>query len=129
MLLKRSLSKKSAPKVRWQQWVKPWQQTDWLLLGLPIAITIFGGIMIKSTELNQGLTDWWWHWLMGGIGTVIALTLARIRYENLIQWHWVTYTLINISLIAVMVAGQSAKGAQRWVSIAGFPYNLRNLPK
>ncbi|MBW4606211.1 MAG: rod shape-determining protein RodA [Hassallia sp. WJT32-NPBG1] len=129
MLLKRSLSKKSAPKVRWQQWVKPWQQTDWLLLGLPIAITIFGGIMIKSTELNQGLTDWWWHWLMGGIGTVIALTLARIRYKNLIQWHWVTYTLINISLIAVMVAGQSAKGAQRWLSIAGIPVQPSEFAK
>ncbi len=73
MLLKRSLSKKSAPKIWWQQWVKPWQQTDWLLLSLPIAITLFGGIMIKSTELNQGLTEWRWHWVMGGIGTAIAL--------------------------------------------------------
>ncbi len=129
MLLKRSLSKKSVPKIRWQQWVKPWQQTDWLLLSLPIAITIFGGIMIKSTELNQGLTDWWWHWLMGGIGTVITLILARIRYESLIQWHWITYTITNISLIAVMVAGHAAKGAQRWVSIAGIPIQPSEFAK
>ncbi len=129
MLLKRSLTKKSVPKIRSQQWVKPWQHTDWLLFSLPIAITIFGGIMIKSTELNQTLTDWWWHWLMGGIGTVIALILARIRYENLIQWHWITYTLTNVSLIAVMVAGQSAKGAQRWVSIAGIPVQPSEFAK
>lgn len=115
MLLKRSL-----PRIRWKHWFKPWQQVDWLLFCLPVALTIFGGIMIRSTELNQGLADWWWHWLVGGIGLTIALFIARCRYEILIQWHWVTYTITNISLIAVMIAGQSAKGAQRWINIAGF---------
>ncbi|GAB1538618.1 rod shape-determining protein RodA [Scytonema sp. NUACC21] len=76
--------------------------------------------MIRRTELNQGLTDWWWHWLMGGIGLTIALVIARSRYEQLIQWHWITYAITNISLVAVMVVGHSAKGAQRWINIAGF---------
>jgi rod shape determining protein RodA len=115
MLLRRSL-----PKVRWKSWIKPWQQVDWLLFALPIALTIFGGVMIRSTELNQGLTDWWWHWLMGGIGLTLALLIARNRYEFIIEWHWVTYTLTCLSLIAVMIVGQSAKGAQRWINIAGF---------
>jgi rod shape determining protein RodA len=118
MLLKRSRS--SPLQIRWKYWFKPWQQMDWLLLCLPVGLTIFGGIMIRSTELNQGLTDWWWHWLIGGIGCVIALLLARLRYENLLQWHWITYTLTNISLIAVMIIGHKAKGAQRWVNIFGF---------
>ncbi|MEH2194061.1 MAG: rod shape-determining protein RodA [Nostoc sp.] len=115
MLLKRSL-----PKIRWKSWVKPWQQVDWLLFCLPVAISIFGGIMILSTELKQPVTDWWWHWMVAGIGVLIALFLSRIRYELLMQWHWVTYSLTNFSLIAVMIAGTSAKGAQRWISIAGF---------
>ncbi|WP_375505479.1 rod shape-determining protein RodA [uncultured Nostoc sp.] len=115
MLLKRSL-----PKIRWKSWVKPWQNVDWLLLCLPIAVSIFGGVMILSTELKQPVTDWWWHWMVAGIGVLIALFLARIRYELLMQWHWVTYALTNFSLIAVMIAGTSAKGAQRWISIAGF---------
>ncbi|MHC5613319.1 MAG: rod shape-determining protein RodA [Nostoc sp.] len=115
MLLKRSL-----PKIRWKSWVKPWQSVDWLLFCLPIAISIFGGIMILSTELKQPVTDWWWHWMVAAIGVVIALFLSRTRYEILMQWHWVTYTLTNFSLIAVMIAGTSAKGAQRWISIAGF---------
>ncbi len=76
--------------------------------------------MILSTELKQPVTDWWWHWLVAGIGAFIALFLSRIRYELLMQWHWVTYALTNFSLIAVMIAGTSAKGAQRWISIAGF---------
>ncbi|MBW4645923.1 MAG: rod shape-determining protein RodA [Goleter apudmare HA4340-LM2] len=115
MLLKRSL-----PKIQWKYWVKPWQQMDWLLFALPVGVSIFGGIMILSTELKQPVTDWWWHWMIAGIGTLIALFLARSRYENLLQWHWVTYALTNISLIVVMYAGASAKGAQRWISIGGF---------
>jgi rod shape determining protein RodA len=115
MLLKRSL-----PKIRWKSWVKPWQNVDWLLFCLPIAVSIFGGLMILSTELKQPVTDWWWHWMVAGIGVLIALFLSRIRYEVLMQWHWVTYALTNFSLIAVMIAGTSAKGAQRWIPIAGF---------
>ncbi|MDF5738435.1 MULTISPECIES: rod shape-determining protein RodA [unclassified Nostoc] len=115
MLLKRSL-----PKIRWKSWVKPWQDVDWLLFCLPIAVSIFGGIMILSTELKQPVTDWWWHWMVAAIGVLIALFLSRTRYEILMQWHWVTYVLTNFSLIAVMIAGTSAKGAQRWISIAGF---------
>jgi rod shape determining protein RodA len=115
MLLKSSLTRN-----RWKFWIKPWQQVDWLLFFLPVALTIFGGIMIRSTEMNQGLTDWWWHWLVGGIGLTMALLIARSHYENLIQLHWVTYALTNISLVAVMIIGTSAKGAQRWIPIAGF---------
>jgi rod shape determining protein RodA len=115
MLLKRSL-----PKNRWKSWVKPWQYVDWLLFCLPIALSIFGGVMILSTELKQPVTDWWWHWLIAGIGVLIALFIARCRYEYLIQWHWVTYALTNFSLLAVMLVGTSAKGAQRWIPIAGF---------
>ncbi|BAZ33076.1 cell cycle protein [Cylindrospermum sp. NIES-4074] len=115
MLLKRSL-----PKISWKHWVKPWQQVDWLLFCLPVAVSIFGGVMILSTELKQPVTDWWWHWLVAGIGVLIALFLARSRYEQLLQWNWAIYGLTNFSLVAVMIAGTSAKGAQRWISIAGF---------
>jgi len=118
MLLKSSRS--SLPKSRWKNWVKPWQQVDWLLFILPVAVSAFGGVMILSTELKQPVTDWWWHWAIAGIGTVMALLIARFRYENLLQWHWFSYGLINFSLIAVMFAGHSAKGAQRWINIAGF---------
>jgi rod shape determining protein RodA len=76
--------------------------------------------MIRSTELNQGLTDWWQHWLVGAIGLALALFIARYRYENLMQWHWIIYGITNMSLIAVMLTGTSAKGAQRWITIGSF---------
>lgn len=106
--------------IRWQSLIAPWQQVDLPLFALTIGITLFGGISIRSAELNQGITDWWQHWLFGGIGLVLALVIARCRYEYLMRWHWSIYGITNLSLIAVMVAGYSAKGAQRWISVGGF---------
>jgi rod shape determining protein RodA len=31
---------------------------DWFLLILTVGLTGFGGVMIRSTELNFGWTDW-----------------------------------------------------------------------
>ncbi|HEY9813219.1 MAG TPA: rod shape-determining protein RodA [Candidatus Sericytochromatia bacterium] len=111
---------KSVTGFRWKSRIAVWQQVDWLLLAVVVGLTIFGGVMIRSAELNQGLTDWWQHWLIGAIGLVIALFLSRSRYEKLLQWHWIIYGLTNLSLVAVIVIGSSAKGAQRWISIGGF---------
>lgn len=114
-MLLRSLSFKIRPYL-----FAPWKQIDLWLLGLCVSVTLFGGMMIRSAELNQGLTDWWQHWLVGGVGLTIAMLIARWRYENLLQFHWVIYGITNISLIAVMIIGTTAKGAQRWITVGGF---------
>jgi rod shape determining protein RodA len=111
--------RKSSRRLPWQDLFIHWQQMDWLLLFLVMGLTCFGGIMIRSTELNQPVTDWTQHWIFGGIGTAIALGIARVSYNGLLRWHWVTYGLTNGLLIAVDFLGNSAKGAQRWISIAG----------
>lgn len=111
---------KSFARIRWKSLIQPWQEMDWWLFMLPVGLTIFGGLMIRSVEFNQGWTDWWQHWLVGGIGTVLALIIARSRYENLLQWKWVIYGITNASLLAVMFIGTSALGAQRWITIGGF---------
>ena len=111
---------KSSNRSFWQGLFIHWHQMDWLLLFMALGLTFFGGVMIRSTELNQPVTDWWQHWLFGGIGLAIVLGIARISYNHLLRWHWVTYGLTNGLLIAVDVLGSSAKGAQRWISIGGF---------
>jgi rod shape determining protein RodA len=92
---------------------------DWLLILLVLGLTFFGGVMIRSAELNQAVTDWTQHWIFGGIGLVMVLGIARMTYTHLIRWHWVTYAATNGLLLAVIALGNSAKGAQRWISIAG----------
>lgn len=111
---------KSLARIRWKSFIQPWSEIDWLLLALPIGLTLFGGIMIRSVELNQGWTDWWQHWLVGLVGLIMAMMIARSRYEILLQWKWVVYGVTNASLIAVMVIGTTALGAQRWITIGGF---------
>ncbi|AFY64644.1 rod shape-determining protein RodA [Geitlerinema sp. PCC 7407] len=111
---------KSFWRIRWQSLIQPWQEMDWLLLALPVGLTILGGVTIRSVEMNMGLTDWWQHWLVGGIGLVLALGIARSRYENLLQWQWIIYGATIVSLLAVKFLGVTALGAQRWITIGGF---------
>jgi len=106
--------------LRWKSLLAPWQELDWQLLLLTIGLTVLGGVMIRSTELNQGVSHWWWHWFIGGIGLTLALLIARWRYEILIQWHWVVYGATIIGLIAVRFIGSSANGATRWINLFGF---------
>ena len=113
------MQRNSSRRSPWQDLFIHWQQLDWLLMLLVIGLTFFGGVMIRSAELSQAVTDWTQHWIFGGIGLVIVLGMARIPYTNLLRWHWVTYGATNGLLLAVIALGNSAKGAQRWISIAG----------
>ena len=97
-----------------------WQQLDWLLLLSVMAISTFGGFAIYSTELSGQHSYSYQHWTVTILGPILTMAIARWRYQSLLRWHWLIYILTNVSLIAVMVAGISAKGAQRWIEVAGF---------
>lgn len=98
----------------------PWLRLDWFLLLLIIGLTFFGGLTILSTELYEQLDRGYQHWLIGGVGVAISLIIARCRYQALLKWHWLIYALTNLFLVAVMINGVTAKGAQRWITIGGF---------
>jgi rod shape determining protein RodA len=115
MLLRHSLF-----RIRWKFLIQPWQDIDWWLLAMPVALTILGGVMIRSVELNQGWTDWWQHWVTGFVGLILCLALARFRYDYLLQWKWIVYGITNVALLAVMFLGTEELGAQRWIPILGF---------
>jgi rod shape determining protein RodA len=112
---------KSLVRFNWKMLIQPWQEVDWLLFLLPVALTLLGSVAIRSTELNQELSHYWWqHLLMGGIGLVLALGLARWRYETLIQWQWLIYGITNLSLLVVIFIGTTANGAQSWLTVGSF---------
>ncbi len=108
---------------------QPWQEMDWLLFWVAIALTIFGGIAIRSTELHRGITEWWQHWLAGLIGIGIALGLARWRYENLIQWCWIIYGIMNGVLLLVPLVGTEVNGAKSWLYIGTFGFQPSEFAK
>jgi rod shape determining protein RodA len=107
-------------KNRWRSAFKPWEEIDGWLFAACIALTVLGGIMIHSVERNQGMIDWWRHWVTGGVGLLIAIIFSRCPYNLLIQWKWPIYAFINLSLIAVRFIGTTGLGAQRWINIGGF---------
>ncbi len=108
---------------------KKYGNIDWIILLLAIGLTLFGGIMIRSVQLNRPVADWWQHWLLGAFGAVIALVLARVNYQNFLRWHWYIYAVNIAMLLAVMVVGSGAKGAQRWLNIGGFVFQPSEFAK
>lgn len=116
MLINKSLRK----WFPWRSWIQPWENIDrWILL-LSIGLTVFGGILIRSTQVTQGWTDWLQHWTIGAIGIAIAMTIATWPYQILLSLHWAIYLATNIALVTVIFMGTSALGAQRWISVGGF---------
>ncbi|NEP18776.1 MAG: rod shape-determining protein RodA [Leptolyngbya sp. SIO4C1] len=106
---------------RFFAWTQAWQSVDWLLLVLPIGMTIFASLLIGSTQLHLGKADLAWnHAVMGLIGVALALWFARSRYEALLEWRWVIYAITNISLVLVMLFGTVGNGAQSWIPIGSF---------
>lgn len=110
----------SFARIRWKALIQPWQNTDWWLFALPVALTALGGLMIQSVEMNQGWADWRQHFLIGAIGFVLSLIIARWRYDQLLNWHWIIYGVNILLLLTVMFFGREELGAQRWIGVAGF---------
>lgn len=100
-------------------WSYSWRQLDWILLLAVMGLTIFGGLMIYSTESPAQHSYSYQHWTVCLLGFPLVLFLSRWRYQFLCKWHWLIYTITNLFLIAVMAVGVTANGAQSWLSVAG----------
>jgi len=112
---------RSLPQIRWRSLLQPWQNIDWLMLVLPLGLTVLGAVMINSVEINQGGANWAsQHLITGGLGLGLGLMIARWRYDWLLHWHWVIYGVTILLLIAVKFIGTEGLGAQRWITILGF---------
>jgi rod shape determining protein RodA len=121
--------RKSLPRVNWKAVTQPWQEIDWTLLGVAIALTILGGVAIRSTELHKGIGEWWQQLLGGGVGVMLTLVLARWRYEKLLQWHWIIYGIMNVILLAVPFLGTEVNGAKSWLYLGNFGFQPSEFAK
>ncbi len=105
---------------RWQTWLYPWRGVDWSLLIAVWLITLIGALFIHSAELHLGDKDGFQHLAVAAIGTLLALTLARIPEPMFMSAHWFIYGLSCALLLAVSLFGVEANGAQSWLPIGGF---------
>jgi rod shape determining protein RodA len=102
---------------------------DWFLIILVTCLSIFGCIVIYSTQIYEQGTDWQQQLVMVMIGLGFLMGLSRWRYELLLEFHWLTYTLTCLMLILVMVAGVTVNGAQSWLNFAGFNFQPSEFAK
>jgi rod shape determining protein RodA len=99
---------------------KAWENFDWGLFILVVGLTSFAGIVIHSVQLTQeGRTEWLSHFVFTIAGTLLVLIMARLRYELLLQWHWLFFAIANMLLMAVFFLGVTVNGAPRWLNMGG----------
>jgi rod shape determining protein RodA len=106
-----------------------WQQIDLFFLILVIGLSLFGGLTIYTTQIYEQATDWQQQLIMTGIGSILAVLIAKSRYELLLKFHWLTYGLTNVLLIAVMTIGVTVNGAQSWINLGGFNFQPSEFAK
>ena len=102
---------------------------DWFLITLVVGISGFGSLIIYTTQLYKQGTDWQQQLIMVVIGSVILLGLSYYRYESLLKFHWVTYAITNILLVAVIFFGTTINGAQSWIYIGSFNFRPSEFAK
>ncbi len=102
---------------KWKSFLSPWQNIDWMLFGLVVGVTAFGGLVIYST--NDGADYYLKHLSAGAVGICCGAIIARLRYEVLIHWHWFIYGATNVLLLAVKFFGTRTNGAQSWLNLGG----------
>jgi rod shape determining protein RodA len=100
---------------------------DWLLLGAVLLIAAIGAAMIYSTtyvRLPDGSghagREFWTQLYALSIGMVALLLCLTIDYRFLAEHSLLLYAGLLGLLIFVLVAGDSAFGAQRWIAIGSF---------
>lgn len=103
--------------------------TDWALLVLVAAITGVGLAVLYS--ISRSATENYAYkqafWLL--IGLASAIFLAYRDYNRLRSVVPLLYVANIVLLLAIVMVGHSALGAQRWISVAGLRFQPSEFAK
>src|SRR5215510_6982947 len=102
---------------------------DWLLLGAVLLIAAIGVTLIYSTtyvRLPDGTghagREFWIQLYAIAIGGIALLVCLTIDYRFLAEHSLFLYAGLLGLLLFVLVAGDSAMGAQRWIALGPFKF-------
>ena len=109
-----------------------WRNLDpWLLL-LPVGLSGLGVVMILSATSVPGAElapEVGAHAVAALIGVALLVIVALIDYRWWRSLWWLAYLAAIAFLLFVIVSGETRYGAQRWVGIAGIPFQPSEFVK
>lgn len=100
--------------LRW--WLGDWQAFDGILL---TTVLVLSGIGVLAIHTTGSAAYWVQQGIMVGLSLFPCLFLARLNYEHWLNWHWFTYGVTLLSLVAVLFFGTAGGGSERWISLLG----------
>ncbi|MBV1881611.1 MAG: rod shape-determining protein RodA [Pseudomonadales bacterium] len=104
------------------QQIRVWQAIHLdgpLLFGLTLLIII--GLFVLYSAANEDMQVVTKQASRIGVGFTVMIVLAQIPPYAYRRWTPWLYCMGIMLLIAVLVTGIDAKGAQRWIAVPGFP--------
>jgi rod shape determining protein RodA len=94
---------------------------DYTLLGAAFALSAFGCIVIRSaTRTDPGSLFFARQTVWTALGMGVTLAVALIDYRAYLTRRRGIYIVVLATLVAVLVLGHEAKGAQRWIALGPF---------
>ncbi len=109
-----------------------WHNLDpWLLL-LPVGLSGLGVVMILSATNVPGAglaPEVGAHAVATLIGVALLVVVTLIDYRWWRSLWWLAYLAAIAFLVLVIVSGETRYGAQRWVGIAGIPFQPSEFVK
>jgi len=97
---------------------------DWRLAALVLGLagfgilTIYSGNVLSASAFRRGLYTRQLGWLALGLGALGAACL--VHYRTIYRFAYPFFGLCLLGLVAVLIAGKTGLGAQRWIRLGPF---------
>jgi rod shape determining protein RodA len=109
--------------------VRTRKNIDLPLLLLTYTLAVFGVVILFSAAHGDPIAYHQKQLIRIVIGTVGLIAAALIDYHHYMRFSRHLYVANLVLLLLVLKVGTEAKGASRWISIAGFPFQPSEFAK
>lgn len=103
---------------------------DFVLLLTVIVLGIYGLVVLSSATAGEGSINYLKTQSVAfTLGLISIFVIIFINYETFGKFYMLIYIVSNLLLVAVLVLGSTAKGAQSWIRIGSFGFQPAEFVK